>query len=185
MPITRAGCISLLSGITSTRASTSRPSSARTGWTSPAFSGPYLVMASACGHLGRRAEAAGRGPGSAGARSRVCGARALERRDLALRERPDGSDPRRAAQGGALDSGRAAGSAPRAWPGALADHTFGRGSRRRGLLGRRAAVQVRRRRRVAHGPGRRADRGDRDRAVAVLLPEGDRARRDGRRPFRQ
>ena len=46
----------------------------------------------------------GRGPGSVGARSRVCGARALERRDLALRERPHGAHPRRAAQSGARDS---------------------------------------------------------------------------------
>ncbi len=70
----------------------------------PGLFWPYLVMASACGHLGRRAEAASRGPGPAGARSRVCGARSLERRDLALRERPHGAHPRRAAQGGAPDS---------------------------------------------------------------------------------
>ena len=42
----------------------------------PGLFWPFLVVASACGHLGRRAEAAVRGPGSAGARSRVCGARA-------------------------------------------------------------------------------------------------------------
>ena len=70
----------------------------------PGLFWPYLVMASACGHLGRRAEAAVCGPGSPGARPRICGARALERRDLALRERPHGPHPRRTAQGGALDS---------------------------------------------------------------------------------
>jgi class 3 adenylate cyclase len=62
----------------------------------PGLFWPYLAMASACGHLGRRAEAAAARPGSVGARSRVCSARALERRDLALRERPHGAHPRRA-----------------------------------------------------------------------------------------
>ena len=61
-------------------------------------------MASACGHLGRRAEAAAAVRDLLGARSRVCRARALERRDLALRERPDESHTRWAAQSRALDS---------------------------------------------------------------------------------
>ena len=50
--------------------------------------------------------------------------------------------------------------------------------RRRGLLGRGAALQVRRRQRRAHGPGRGTDRGDRDRPVALLLPASDRAQLD-------
>ena len=70
----------------------------------PGLFWPYLVMASACGHLGRRAEAAAAVRDLVGARSGVCSARALERRDLAFRERPDGSHTRRAAQSRALDS---------------------------------------------------------------------------------
>ena len=41
---------------------------------------------------------------------------------------------------------------------------------RRGILGRGAAVQVHRRQRRPRGTGRGADRGDRDRPVAILLP---------------
>ena len=55
---------------------------------------------------------------------------------------------------------------------------LGSGSRRRRLLGRGAAVQVQRRQRRSHGPGRGTDRGHRDRPVALLLPQGDRAQLD-------
>ena len=53
------------------------------------------------------------------------------------------------------------------------DHNVGRRPRRRGFLGRGAAVQVQRSRRGAHGPGRGPDGGHRDRPVALLLPPGD------------
>ena len=88
-----------------------------------------------------------RGSGPAGARSRLRGARALERRDLALRERPHGTHSRGSAQGGTRDPrGRriGAGAGNRD---VLGTDRVGRGSRRRGLLGRGAALQVRRRRR--------------------------------------
>ena len=48
-----------------------------------------------------------------------------------------------------------------------------------GVVGRRAAVQVRRRRRRPGGPGRRALRGDRDRPFAVSVSVGRRERLGG------
>ena len=70
----------------------------------PGLFWPYLVDGVGLRSPRPARRSRGRGPGPAGARSRVCGARALERRDLALRERPHGAHPRRAAQGGARDS---------------------------------------------------------------------------------
>ncbi len=102
-----------------------------------------------------------RGPGPPGARSRLCGARTLERPDLALRERPHGAHPRRAAQGGALDSrdrridrltgaGRDDNGKGRSCGIGLALATC---PSRGGFLDRRAAVQVRRCRHLPHDPG--------------------------------
>jgi len=69
------------------------------------FFWPYLVMASACGHLGRRLEAAAAvrdllalDPEFAGATA------ALKCWDMALRQRPDESHTRWAAQSRALNS---------------------------------------------------------------------------------
>ena len=87
---------------------------------------------------------------------------------------------RRAPQGGPGDCPAGGSRACRSRPRTIFRGRLGRRARRRGLLGRGAAVQVRRNRRRSHGPGRWADRGDRDRPVALLLPAGDRARLDSR-----
>jgi len=70
---------------------------------------PRTLLAISRNGIGLRAprpprRSAGCGPGSIGARSRVCGARALEHRNLALRERPYGSHTRWPAQSRALNS---------------------------------------------------------------------------------
>ena len=127
----------------------------------------------------------GRGPRPPGARSRVCGARARRHRELALRERPDGAPPRRTAQGRAVESrglrierGRVPRTS-RVRQSVRRPQPFRSCPRRRGLLGRRAAVQVRRRQHRPHGPRRWAVRRDRDRTVPLFLPPGDRARLHG------
>ena len=151
----------------------------------PGLFWPFLVVASACGHLGRRAEA-----------------EAAVRDLLAL-------DPEFAAHARAnieswhfasglleplLDGLRKAGLAIPASDGSSdsasragrsrqrrserVGHRLGRRARRRRILGRGAAVQVQRRQRGSHGSGGRAFRGHRDRPVALLLPQGDRAQLD-------
>ncbi len=153
----------------------------------PGLFWPFLVVASACGHLGRRAEAesavrdllaldpefAAHARSNVGTWHFASGLmepilEGLRKAGLSIPAGDEKATLRRSLASGA-DLGARIGS----------------GSRRRGLLGRGASVQVRRRRRVAHGSRRRPDRGDRDRAVAVFLLEGDRAQRDRQRPFRQ
>ncbi len=143
----------------------------------PGLFWPYLVVASACGHLGRRAEAEAAVRDllaldpefAAHARSNVGSwhfasglmdpiLEGLRKAGLSIPETDDSSDAPR-----------------RKGPSRQSRGRLGTGPRRPGFLGGRASVQVRRRRRLAHGPGRRIDRGDRDRPVALLLPPGDRA----------
>ncbi len=151
----------------------------------PGLFWPFLVVASACGHLGRRAEA----------ESAVRDLLAIDP-EFAAHARSNvgtwhfASGLMEPILEGLRKAGLAIPGDEKATlnePGPARSSTADSGavSRRRGFLGRGAAVQIRRRRRVAHGSRRRADRGDRDRAVAVLLLEGDRAQRDGQRPFRQ
>ena len=147
----------------------------------PGLFWPYLVMASACGHLGRRAEAAAAVRDllaldpefAAHARSNVGTwhfASGLMEPILDGLRKAGLSIP---ATEGSSDAPRRTGPVTAGADRAVSATDSGRGPRRRGLLGRGAAVQVRRRRRVPHGPGRRTDRGDRDRPVALLLPQGD------------
>ena len=86
---------------------------------------------------------------------------------------------RRPPQGGAATSRRTP-ERPAAGADAARAPATGSGAARarRGLLGRRAAVQVHGRQRRSHGAGRGAVRGDRHRAVALLVPPRDRAQLD-------
>ena len=125
----------------------------------PGLFWPYLVAASACGHLGRRAEA----------QAAVRDLLALDP-EFAAHARSNvgtwhfasglhGPHSRRAAQGRALDSPGDWNGSHRAAPRTFLGRRLGRRPRRRGLLGRGAAVQVQRRQRRSRGPGRRSDRG--------------------------
>ena len=151
----------------------------------PGLFWPYLVVASACGHLGRRAEAEAAVRDllaldpefAAHARSNVGTwhfASGLMEPILEGLRKAGLSIP---AADGSSDSPKRIGTVTAKQSGRSRARTRD-GPRRRGFLGRRAAVQVRRHRRVAHGPGRGTDRGDRDRPVALLLPQGDRAQLD-------
>ena len=149
----------------------------------PGLFWPYLVVASACGHLGRRAEAAAAVRDllaldpefAAHARSNVGTwhfasglmepiLEGLRKAGLSIPETDGSSDSPRPERDGRGKSGSGE-----------VRHGLGTGPGRRGLLGRGVAVQVQRRQRRSHGAGRRADRGDRHRPVALLLPAGDRA----------
>ena len=137
----------------------------------PGLFWPFLVVASACGHLGRRAEA-----------------EAAVRDLLAL-------DPEFAAHARAnieswhfasglmeplLEGLRKAGLEIPETRRAVSPFRgrLGRRARRGRFLGRGAAIQVQRRQRRSRGTGGRAFRGHRDRPVALLLPQGDRAQFD-------
>ena len=146
----------------------------------PDFYVTHEVLAAAYGQLGERGQ---RREGVEGAPPAEAGLRADGAREAREVVRPgaggalDGRRPQgRAGDCPAGERGGGSGGARSAFRDRL-----GRRAGRRGFLGRGAAVQVRRRRRVADGPGRRADRGDRDRALALLLPQGHLAPRGGRR----
>ena len=151
----------------------------------PGLFWPFLVVASACGHLGRRAEAEAAVRDllaldpefAAHARSNIESwhfasglmeplLEGLRKAGLAIPETDESSDSPRPTR--RLRQRQIGG----------VGHRLGRGPRRRGFLGRGAAVQVQRRQRRSHGSGRRAFRGHRDRPVALLLPPGDRAQLD-------
>ncbi len=153
----------------------------------PGLFWPFLVVASASGHLGRRAEAAAAVRDllaldpefAAHARSNVGTwhfasglmgpiLEGLRKAGLSIPEAIPATE-------GATDTPkRNAAVTPKADRAAVG-RGLGTDSRRGRLLGCGAAVQIGRRKRGAHGPGRRTLRGDRDRSVAVLLPSGDRA----------
>ena len=124
----------------------------------------------------RRTEAAGRGvrdllklrPDFAGTVTscrEVVGAR--------VRGAPD----RRLAQGGVADCRRRENEGQRSAP-CVRPRRLGRRPRRRGLLGRGAAVQVQRRERRSRGARRGNDRRNRDGSVPILVPARDFAELD-------
>ena len=171
-PTTRAGCILLRCGSTSTRRSTSRPWSARTGWTCSLF-WPFLVVASACRHLGRRAEAEAAVRDLLALDPRVCGARARERRSWHF---ASGLMEPRSSKGCARRASRSPRRRPPRRPCPRARSIVpDRSEFARADEGFWVAVlpfKYGERGRVPHGPGRRTDRGDRDRPVALLLSSG-------------
>ena len=144
----------------------------------PGYYYAHVVLAAAYGQLGER-EAAARGP------ARAARAEARLRRDRRARTSASGSTPelvehlldglRKAGLEIAAEKGTAAACAR---PRSFFRGRLGRRARRGRLLGRGAAIQVQRRQRRSRGAGRRAFRGHRDRPVALLLPQGDRAQLD-------